>query len=128
MCICDTTCRTPWCGKPGCEMPAQQTRPEKGPATLQGLLDRCKCGVFLTVNEHRDLYQTAEYRLNEIRKWDEDGINDIPPAVLEKMIETDTIIELQFYPDTPIGSYKIYHYDLQLALEEAMSCFPPAKP
>lgn len=23
MCKCDPNCRTPWCGKPGCEMPEQ---------------------------------------------------------------------------------------------------------
>src|SRR4051794_15128640 len=66
------------------------------PASLQGLLDRCKCGVFLTVNEHRDYYQTAEKRLEEIRKWDEDGINEIPADVKAKMIAMNTVVELQF--------------------------------
>ena len=36
------------------------------------------------------------------------------------MIETNTIIDLQFYPHTPVGSYQIYHYDLDKALDEAL--------
>jgi len=30
------------------------------------LLARCKCGVFLIVNEHRDYYETAEQKLEEL--------------------------------------------------------------
>lgn len=35
------------------------------------------------------------------------------------MIETNTIVELQFYPDTPIGFYRVYYCDLDAALDEA---------
>lgn len=84
------------------------------------LLMRCKCCVFLIVNEHRDYYQTAEQRLDEL------DMGDCPPEILpevrKEMIKTDTIIDLQFYPDTPIGSYSIYHYDLDAALEAAIEC------
>lgn len=87
---------------------------------LKQLLARCKCGVFLTVNEHRDYYMSVIDRLEEL------ACRECPPQYTEevkaKMIETDTIIDLQFYPDTPIGSYSIYHYDLDLALEEALAC------
>ena len=48
-------------------------------------------------------------------------MEDISKEVYEKMIELNTIIELQFYPDTPIGSYKIYHYDLEMAIDEALT-------
>ena len=41
------------------------------------------------------------------------------------MIETDTIVVLQFYPDTPIGSYSIWHHDLDAALDAALSCLSP---
>lgn len=87
---------------------------------LKQLLARCKCGVFLTVNEHRDYYQTAEYALTE-----KDGYEcppDIAPDVRTEMIRTDTIIQLQFYPDTPIGSYDVYHHDLDAALDDALAC------
>lgn len=85
---------------------------------LKQLLSRCKCGVFLTVNEHRDYYESAEHALEDARGY------ECPPSiasdVLAKMIETDTIIKIQFYPHTPIGSYEVWHYDIDLALDEAM--------
>jgi hypothetical protein len=40
--------------------------------------------------------------------------------IANKMIEHNTIIDLQFYPNTPIGFYSIYHYDLEMALDEAL--------
>lgn len=90
---------------------------------LKELLTRCKCGVFLTVNEHRDYYNTAAQALDEARGY---GCPpEIEADVEARMIETDTIVRLQFYPDTPIGSYEIWHYDLDAALDEALACLTP---
>jgi hypothetical protein len=41
----------------------------------------------------------------------------------KEMIERDTIIELQFYPDTPIGSCTIIHYDLEKCLDKGLEYF-----
>lgn len=85
---------------------------------LKKLLSLCKCGVFLTVNEHRDYYISAVERLEDLAGM------ECPPEysddVKQKMIESDTIIELQFYPDTPIGSYTILHHDIDAALDAAI--------
>lgn len=86
---------------------------------LKKLMEKCKCGVFLVVNEHRDYYQSAQERLdNHYMRLE--CPPEIPEDVKKKMIELDTIIELQFYPDTPIGSYCILHWDLDTALDEAL--------
>jgi len=87
---------------------------------LKKLLERCKCGVYLTINEHRDDYQSAKRSLNY--KDEMDCPPEIEPEVRQKMIDTDTIICCQFYPDTPIGSYEVYHYDLDKCLEECLNC------
>jgi hypothetical protein len=94
--------------------------------TLQELLNRCKCGVFVTVNQHRNYYETAEQSLDSLstNEWPP----QIEPDVRAEMIRTDTIIEIQFYPDTPIGSYSIYHYSLQGALAECATCFANDRP
>jgi hypothetical protein len=84
------------------------------------LLARCKCGVFLTVNQHRDYYQTAEQALEEAAKFE--CPPEIDSNVRAEMIRTNTIVELQFYPDTPIGSYDIWHHSLDAALDEALAC------
>ena len=78
------------------------------------LLERCKCGVYLTVNEHRGYYLTAEEELSETEY-------DIEHEVRSKMIDTDTIVNLHFYPDTPIGFYEINHYDVNAAIDKALS-------
>ncbi len=89
---------------------------------LKELISKCKCGVFITVNQHRDYYQTAEESLEEAMG------HECPPEIEDDirrmMIETDTIVEIQFYPDTPIGSYNIWHYDLDTALTQALALLP----
>ena len=84
---------------------------------FKDLLGRCKCGVHLSVNEHRDFYEKAEQYLIDSRA-DEHA----PPEVIAKMIETDTIIRLQFYPNTPVGFHLIWHHDMDEALNLALSC------
>lgn len=87
---------------------------------LKELLSKCKCGVFVIVNQHRDYYKTAEEALGELECL------ECPPEISQeirlKMIELNTVIDIQFYPDTPNGSYSIYHYDLDAALDEALEC------
>lgn len=86
---------------------------------LQALLSRCKCSVSIEVNRHRDAYETAEQAMQEA---EENGwLPDIEPEVRAKMVELNTVVELQFYPDTPIGFYVIWHYDLDAALDAALS-------
>jgi hypothetical protein len=87
---------------------------------LLELMSRCKCGVFLSVNEHRDYYHLASEALEEFAQ--QECPPRIDPEVRAEMIARDTIIELQFYPDTPIGSYCILHYDLNAALDAALDC------
>lgn len=59
----------------------------------------------------------------QIVEWDEqqDCIPNIPPDLLKAIVDTDTIVDLHFYPDTPIGSYRIIHHDLEAALDEALT-------
>ena len=87
---------------------------------LKTLLARCKCGVFLTVNEHRDYYETPAQRLDwyaELACPPEIG-DDVRAGILS----SGEIVDLHFYPDTPIGSYHIVHHDLDEALRVALGC------
>jgi len=87
---------------------------------LKELISMCKCGVFLTINEHRDYYQTAAETIKEILEHEHIDEEDLPRDIQEKMIETDTIINVHVYPDTPIGFYDIYDYDLDRAIDRAL--------
>lgn len=87
---------------------------------LKELISRCKAGVNIEVNEHRNYYETAKVYIEQL---DERGpIHEVNPAIMRKMIETDTIINIHFYPRTPVGFYSVYHYDLDAALDEALAC------
>lgn len=86
---------------------------------LEKLIKKCKCGVYLSVNEHRDVYQSVEERINEINS-EEIEIDDELRKVL---IEADCIYELQFYPDTPVGFYVVYGESLEKVLRKAEKTF-----
>ena len=91
---------------------------------LKTLLAHCKCGVYLTVNEHRDYYDTPQQRLEEL------DTRECPPAISDEVragiLRTGNIVELQFYPNTPVGFYVIVHHDLDEALRLALDCIGAA--
>lgn len=86
---------------------------------LKWLMDNCKASVSITCNNHRDQHISSKKYLEEL-----DALlnisNDISPDVWNKMINTDTIVEVIAYPDMPIGSYRAYHYDIEAAIEEVI--------
>tara|TARA_R110000782_G_scaffold265813_1_gene359806 strand:- start:58 stop:321 length:264 start_codon:yes stop_codon:yes gene_type:complete len=82
---------------------------------LQELINKTKCSVSIDVNKHRDFYETIEEYIEP------DDIADISADVWAKMIELDTCVRLQFYPDTPIGFYTIHHYDVEIAINIALN-------
>lgn len=86
---------------------------------LQRVLALCKHGVYLTVNEHRDVYESAAERLAEY-----DNAPDVAPDFLDdvaraKMVETNTIVELQFYPESAGSFHHAIHHDLGELLDWA---------
>lgn len=90
---------------------------------LKALLDGCKCGVTIEVNVHRDHYDSVEKEIEEINEILDMAKDDpLPKEVAEGMIRTGNVIKLHFYPDTPIGFYCVYHYDIDKALDEALEC------
>jgi hypothetical protein len=70
--------------------------------TIENKLPKHKCGLFLTHNEHKNIYQTAEeYIKNEDHTtWESEEHK-------QKAINTNEIWTLQWYPETPIGFYEI---------------------
>lgn len=73
------------------------------------MLPAHKCGLFITHNEHKDYYRTVAETLEEDRPGENtDELNNFVTAVeRQKAIETDEMWTLTWYPDTPIGSYRI---------------------
>jgi hypothetical protein len=86
---------------------------------LTTLQARCKCGIYLTINEHRDMYQTVEEAFEEHQNRGEPI--DVDDDIKQQMIATNTMVRLQCYPDTPIGFYQVWHYAVDGALTEALA-------
>jgi len=84
---------------------------------LKQIMEYCKCGVYVEINRHKDSYISTKEELETISMLDEDFFDDVGKDVYNKMIELDIIIHIQCYPNTPIGSYSIHHYDLDDALD-----------
>lgn len=87
---------------------------------LKRLLARCKHSVSIEVNDHRDMYQSAENALDDL------ACLECPPRITDEVraqiIATDTIVDIHVYPDTAIGSYHIVHHDIDAALDIALAC------
>ena len=89
---------------------------------LKKLMSLCKCGVHVDINPHRDFYESVEQYAECALAGGDDEIN---PEVFKKMIETDTFVQVQCYPNTPIGFYQTFHYDIDAALDEAIANLEP---
>ena len=73
--------------------------------------------IQIQINDHKSCYQSVTEYFNT---YIYDNLDDGDFKHLDKMIENDIIIDLTFYPDTPVGSYTIFHYDIDMALDEAL--------
>ena len=87
---------------------------------LKELISKCKAEVCITVNEHKSAYKDVISYFTCESYTNPELLEEIGEDVYQRMVETDTIIEIQFYPDTPVGFYRVYHYDLEKAIEIAL--------
>lgn len=90
---------------------------------LNELKDKCKASVTITINQHKDYLQTVQQYFDDLLRRKEIDEEDLEPNIVLKMIDTDTIIDIQFYPNTPVGFYRVFHYDLELAINECLKTF-----
>lgn len=83
---------------------------------MEQLIKRCKCGIYLDINIHKDLYQKTEEAIKKINENE----NEIDEDMAKRMIKEDMIISLQFYPNTPVGFYKIYGTSYDEVIKQAL--------
>ena len=86
---------------------------------LKELFELCKASVTVNYNQHKDFYQSVESYLNAQERYNDDPM--IPDAIIRKeMIERNQMVCIQAYPNTPIGFYLVYHWDLDTAIDEML--------
>lgn len=81
---------------------------------LKELLRRCDSTVEISYNQHKSYYDTIEQSIG-------DDIGDVDKEVLEEMKKRDTLIRIQFYPHSSVGFHLVFHYDIEKAIEKALS-------
>jgi hypothetical protein len=81
--------------------------------TLNKIADLCQASVTVTINPHKDYYQT-------IGEYLKDQDETVDPDTLNGMYALGRMVIVQAYPITPIGFYVIYHYSIDMALAEML--------
>lgn len=78
---------------------------------IDKLSKKCKVSVSLKINSHREDYKSLVDYLAELRMcgFDEE---DFSLEVENQILSNDNIIELNWYPHTPIGFFRIIHFDM----------------
>jgi hypothetical protein len=84
-------------------------------------LPKHACGLTLEHNPHLNIYMTVEqYLKNEHSNWgNEDNVGDFPGGEREKAIATNELWTLHWYPDTPVGFYRVAASTLEALLAAA---------
>lgn len=79
------------------------------------MFPRHECGLHLTHNNHKDYYETVE------QYFENPWMNgDISTEEKQKMIDTNEVWELQWYPDTPVSFYKVLGSTFEGVCKEAV--------
>jgi len=79
---------------------------------------RHAASLHLTHNQHKSYYETVAKAIESGTYDDEDWIN---PEQRQRALETNDVWELQWYPDTPVGSYRLLAADLDALLTAAVA-------
>lgn len=87
---------------------------------LKELISKCNAGFSLEINEHKKVYENVEdYLKLQLQDF------EIPKDIYEGIVRTDNLVHLQLYPNTPVGFHIVLHYDLDMAIDEAMKLLSP---
>jgi len=65
------------------------------------------CSWSIEVNPHRAVYETVDYHLQRAEADDD----EIAPEVRAECVRRDQLVWLQCYPYTPVGFWRVYHWD-----------------
>lgn len=86
---------------------------------LKELYSLCSVNISIEINPHRAYLMDVKEYINEI------DTRDVPEDVLREMVQRDTVITVQAYPNTPMSFVLIHHYDIDAALELAINQIKP---
>ncbi len=80
-----------------------------------------EASLHLTHNQHKAYYQTVEQHLADMQDTDDDWVSE---EEKQRAYETQELWELQWYPNTPIGSHIFYASSLEALMAHVNANFP----
>lgn len=93
---------------------------------LESLFPRHDCELILSHNTHKNNYQTIEQWEKDLKACSNEDDADpvkfgwVSVEQRDKAIAKNSVWELHWYPDTPIGFFRIFACDLDVLLAESM--------
>lgn len=87
---------------------------------LKKLIDICNYEVKIAINEHKNTYQKVKDRICDLKSIDAFFDDEVNEDVYNKMCELDTMVCVTAYPNTAVGFYVIYHYDVDKAISDML--------
>lgn len=85
----------------------------------KALFPRHDCGLYLTHNEHIDSYRTVQQEYESLPACTDFEECWVDEEQKRKALEAQDVWCLQWYPDTPGGSYTLLAHDLDVLLARA---------
>lgn len=84
---------------------------------LKELYSLCDAEVSITYNENKGVYESVEEYLSQHERV---RASELDLDVRDKMIHLNQMVIVQAYPTTPIGFYVVYHWDIEVAIQEML--------
>lgn len=82
-----------------------------------------KAGLQLSHNEHKNVYETVEEYTGDLMSCGDEDPNSLGDWISQeqkdKAIKEQDFWELHWYPDTPVGFYRLWAYDIDELLRVA---------
>jgi len=82
---------------------------------LLELVKLCKGEVSVEFNPHRNEYRS----ITEQVELFSDG--EVSAADLQRMVNTDTLVVVRAYPNTPVGHFMVMHWDAEVAIQQVLA-------
>jgi len=80
---------------------------------LKKLVEACKFGLDICAKNHNPLFMNM---------WDYlYKYSNEPNEISDKIGNNENLIEITCYPDSAVGYFTVYHYDIELAIDEALT-------
>ena len=91
---------------------------------ISKLASLCKCSLEIMVNQNRNYYESIEeYFASRSDDGTIEGFLEferINKDIYNKIIKLNNLIEIRAYSSTPVGFFHVYHYNMDLAIDEMM--------